>query len=522
MRGDGNPRARHTMPESPGKGRSLLERLTVAATLICILTFFGIRLCLIFNRTFNQDEFQYLHHGWMIGQGYVPYRDFWNNHTPLLWLALAPFAIVFDEHPAYLFAGRILILLVAVGVGVMVYRLTRLFCSVYGALFSIFLLSIEFYTLDKGIEVRPDQVMVLTWLIAAWILIRSRSRMTMRGVAPAGLILGVGLLFTPKASFAIFSLGAGLLALAILPGREAPISRPQILKALGAMGAMSLVPLLVTTLALLPVGAAGPLFEQALIGNVGFKRASGLALTFFKASVILTPVFWACAAVGLFLIVRRVIRPQSGQDRRALVIILASIAGAGIAYFTLIPAPYKQSLLPLLILVAPAGGTVGDRLFDSLGRRHRPALRWAAGLAFVVIFLLGAGRAFAGMSVSLHPLTPTNAEQIERMRYVLKLTSKTDSVLDGLAAYIFRPQGSFYASLVDELLHRFRTGTPSYDIPERCRTGGCRVAILDFRMRQMPREVLQFIHDHYSPTAMKDVLVRRQAENSLDAGRRVM
>ncbi len=510
------------MRKRAGSERSLPERVAIAATIICILAFLGIRLCLIVNRAFNQDEFQYLHHGWMLGQGYVPYRDFWNNHTPLLWVVLAPLAMAFDESPAYLFAGRILILGVAVGVGVMVYRLTRLFCSAYGALFSIFLLSIEFYVIDKGIEVRPDQVMILTWLVAAWILIRSDSGATLRGVALAGLTLGIGLLFTPKTLFAMASLGAGLLALTLLSGGQgSPASRLRSFKALVVMGTISLVPLLVTTLALVPVGAAGPLFDQALIGNVGFKRSAALGLTFFKASVILTPVFWACAVIGLLLLVRRVIRPRSEQDRRALVIVLASIAGAAIAYFMLIPAPYKQSLLPLLILLAPAGGVVGDRLFDSLSRRHRPGLRWATGLAFVIILFLGAGRALAGTSMSLHPLTPTNAEQIERMRYVLSLTSRTDSVLDGVAAYIFRPQASFYASLVDELVYRFRTGSLLYDIPDRCRTGGCRVVILDFRMRQMPRSVLQFIEDHYSPTPMKDVLIRREPEKSLDAGRRV-
>lgn len=85
---------------------------------------------------------------------------------------------------------------------------------------------------------------------------------------------------------------------------------------------------------------------------------------------------------------------------------------------------------------------------------------------------------------------------------------QSDSVLDGEAAYIFRPQASYYGALVDELRYRFNTGSLRYDIPERCREGGCLVAILDSRMRQMPGEVRQFIDRNYSPTSMKDVLIR--------------
>ena len=97
------------------------------------------------------------------------------------------------------------------------------------------------------------------------------------------------------------------------------------------------------------------------------------------------------------------------------------------------------------------------------------------------------------------------------MMYVLRLTTRSDSVLDGQAAYIFRPQASYYAALVDELLYRFRIGALRYDIPDRCQNGRCRVAILDSRIRQMPGEVLQFIDQNYAPTSMKDVFTRTRS-----------
>lgn len=499
----------HPPPAETGpSGRSLLERSVLGVTLLSILVFFGIRLCLLVNRYFNIDEFQHLHYGWMLAHGYVPYRDFWDSHTPLLWVVLAPLAIVFDENPAYLFAGRILILLITIGVGLVLYRLARLVYSLYGALFSLLLLSLEYLTLEKGIEVRPDQVLILTWLLAAWFLTHSSAEETVRREMLAGLTLGLGLLFTPKALFAIASLGFGLTLLALprsggLPGRER-----RYMKGLTIFAFTASVPLGLAYLTLSLFGAGQPLLHQTFIESASFEQLSDLALRLFKTSFMATPVFWVCGAIGAVLLLRRVSRLHVGASLRALVLILVSIVGAGIAYFIVISAPYKQSMLPLLFFLAIAGGAIGDTLFQCLAAWQPPRLRLAASLAFCIVFFLGIVRALAGFSITLHPLTATNTEQLQRMTYVLSLSTRSDSILDGEAAYIFRPQASFYGVLVQELLSRFNTGALAYDIPARCADGGCKVAILDSRIRQMPQEVLQFINTHYSPTSVKDVYIR--------------
>ncbi|MBN1913648.1 MAG: hypothetical protein JW788_04540 [Candidatus Omnitrophica bacterium] len=38
----------------------------------------------------DADESEHLHCAWMISQGMVPFRDFWQHHSPLIWLSLAP------------------------------------------------------------------------------------------------------------------------------------------------------------------------------------------------------------------------------------------------------------------------------------------------------------------------------------------------------------------------------------------------------------------------------------------------
>ena len=39
----------------------------------------------------GHDEAEHLHCAWMVSQGLVPFKDFWQHHSPLIWVVLAPF-----------------------------------------------------------------------------------------------------------------------------------------------------------------------------------------------------------------------------------------------------------------------------------------------------------------------------------------------------------------------------------------------------------------------------------------------
>jgi len=48
------------------------------------------RLKLLHVRGFNPDEFEHLHASWLVASGHLPYRDFFEHHTPGLYYLLAP------------------------------------------------------------------------------------------------------------------------------------------------------------------------------------------------------------------------------------------------------------------------------------------------------------------------------------------------------------------------------------------------------------------------------------------------
>ena len=46
----------------------------------------------------NGDNVEHLHSSWLIWQGYVPYRDFFQHHNPLTWYLAAPFVALLINH----------------------------------------------------------------------------------------------------------------------------------------------------------------------------------------------------------------------------------------------------------------------------------------------------------------------------------------------------------------------------------------------------------------------------------------
>lgn len=74
-----------------------------------------------FTQPMNPDEMEHLHSTYLVLEGSVPYREFWQNHMPTLWLLFAPLMAVWssDASICYLargvgLSGSLLVFLVAV------------------------------------------------------------------------------------------------------------------------------------------------------------------------------------------------------------------------------------------------------------------------------------------------------------------------------------------------------------------------------------------------------------------------
>jgi len=106
------------------EARPLMKAPLAIASLLITLAALGTWLWFAKTRSFDPDEFEHLHFAWCIARGMVPYRDFFEHHTPWFHFALAalmPFNRVdrrFDDALAFIcLARRIDLALAAVALG---------------------------------------------------------------------------------------------------------------------------------------------------------------------------------------------------------------------------------------------------------------------------------------------------------------------------------------------------------------------------------------------------------------------
>lgn len=118
-----------------------------------------------FTAGFGADEREHIHAIFMILDGRVPYRDFFEHHHPLFWYLLQPFVYFWGDDPSVWVYARGVVVLLNVGIVYFIYKICRLAgLSVYGA----FLAGVSwfaFFAVQKsGIEFRPDLLMILFYL----------------------------------------------------------------------------------------------------------------------------------------------------------------------------------------------------------------------------------------------------------------------------------------------------------------------------------------------------------------------
>lgn len=85
------------METRPGEQAAAGHRGTVLFLITVALSAAAVRLVpLQFLHPLNWDELEFYRATRWIAEGLVPYRDFWEHHTPLMWFAFAPLSLLTD------------------------------------------------------------------------------------------------------------------------------------------------------------------------------------------------------------------------------------------------------------------------------------------------------------------------------------------------------------------------------------------------------------------------------------------
>jgi hypothetical protein len=444
------------------------EALTAAAVLAVA---FLLRVAYSLRQDFDSDEPQHFHVAWGWSQGLAPYRDFFDNHTPLFHVLAAPIVAAIGERPEALLWMRLAMLPLVALLLWCLYRIGAALFSPRTGVWAAALTSILPPFLLLSVEFRADVLWATLWLasLAVW----AAGPLTVsRGLA-IGLLFGTTLAASVKTVllvptfFAAWSLVSMLDrdARAATEKREARLAFVAIATGLAIVcGAM---------LGLLAArGVLTDFFDCVLAHNL-----TSITLWHDRAPRLL--LFGAALPLVLFFARALLARSHGAVARRGVILFLATALYA-LMLNSFWPMVHPQDFLPLaplavLLVVALA--------LPLAGKRPRAGLLAALAALGIVLTLFTV------------PLREDGTRfQLAVVSDALRLVGPRERVMDLKGEFLFRRRAVFHA-FENVTSERIRLGSLADDIAERVIATRTYVSIMD--NSQLPPAGRRFLLENF-------------------------
>ena len=429
--------------DRPAPGPDRVVYAAYAGTLILLLA----RLPILARRFFDPDELQHTHDAWCAFKGMLPYRDFFEHHTPWYYYLLRPFFHAFSVDTSFesarhfLIFGRVLsLLLTAIAVALLV-RLGRLAGNRrVGALAGLLFVGMPIAT-QKTLEIRPD-ALALPFTIGGFVLLLAGLANGVGGTTKqrwyflgGGLGLGAAIMCTQKILFVLPGTAVGMGLWLLFAKQPATLYR-RFLRSLPLLAGL-LLPLAATLAAFATQHAAWLMFEHNFLLNAQWKVRVGEQL--LRTLEMTWPALLLCL-VGATVTIYRHVRQK--QALHGEILLLTTLLGL-IAGILIIPVAHRQYYLILLPFTAVFAAKGLLFLVELARPRARPWILVFATLALNILTV-------ADLLDAYHS---PNDEQLARLRQVFARTKPTDLVMDGWKGTgVFRPHAFHYAFIHEELV----------------------------------------------------------------------
>ncbi|MFI5179499.1 MAG: ArnT family glycosyltransferase, partial [Vicinamibacterales bacterium] len=361
------------MNEPTTAGAASDPRRTIARLAVFLTTaWVAAQLWCVFFRGIDVDEFEHAHATWCVSRGLLLYSDFFEHHTPWLYLAFAPIVRRFatDTDPnAALSLLMVLRLWMWTAMGAclaLVYALGRQWRDHRTGAIAMVLVATASQFVDQMIEFRPDVPALLCFLVSLAALTQAwradSARDAAAGFTVSGLAFGAALLFTQKYVFALPGLAGALLAYAA-DTRARPSRRVR--SGLVVLCAVALgAPIAVTAWWFATRGGLGAFIQFNLSTNLRLNAASFSPVPRLFKITIHTPALMLFGVCGFVAAVR-----QSREDRRRLVLLLSAASlFAGLFVFG---RAYNQYMLMFFPHLAVFGASWAQDVMPRLGATLR-------------------------------------------------------------------------------------------------------------------------------------------------------
>jgi 4-amino-4-deoxy-L-arabinose transferase-like glycosyltransferase len=460
----------------------------LAAIVVLLLA----RIPVIPVRFFDPDEFQHAHAAWSVWRGLVPYRDFFEHHTPGYYFALSPFfhgfAVdqSFEQARGFLLFARALSLALTALLAVLAYRVGRLGGDRrVGLLAALFLVG-QPVVIQKTLEIRPDVLALVFFVGCLGFLLRGlREEGAGAGPSPrrlfaGGLCLGAAVLCTQKMLFVLPGalIGLGLWVLMGRGGRWRARSLAGLCFAVGVA-----LPVALTGLGFAVAGGGSQFIRNNFLLNARWRQHSNEHL------LVTLATSWPMLVLCLLGAGASLYRGYRSRRMPHGALLLLCILGGLVAGILVVPAAYKQYYLPLLAIAC---------LFAAQGlavlvARARDGARVWLLIAATVPLLIWPVVELA-RSWSQH-----DAAQMARLHYVFAHTRPGEPVLDGwLGTGVFRPHPLYYFFIHSELLTMLSPQEVDSCL-DALESGQARPALIamDWELAAMGSRLVRFVQRNY-------------------------
>ncbi len=184
----------------------------------------GLRFFAARNRIFNPDEFQHLHGAFSIANGLIPYRDYFEHHTPWLpYLLSWLYPIHADSIEGIFFARYLMIVLVVVIIYLTYLLGAQLFDRSVGIIAALLLCCMKPFV-EKSLEIRPDVPQTVCWLAGLYLGFEALQSRRSPAYVLSGLCFGSAIMFSQKAVIGIAGVCAVFAWVGCDPRFEEPLS----------------------------------------------------------------------------------------------------------------------------------------------------------------------------------------------------------------------------------------------------------------------------------------------------------
>lgn len=397
------------------KGMNLVKEFFQNKSSIQLVTVFSVALFFVLAlfsslyRSFNHDEFEAIHSAWKIFSGEKIYLDFLQQHHFLLYYLLSPIFLIFGASIKSLIVSRVLMLVLAVGIVWLTYKIAENVYNKKIALLSAFFLSSAAIFIQKAIEVRPDVPLAFSGLVSVYFLLRYLKSRSVRHLFLSSTFLFIAFLFLQKAVFLGILIGIYFIY---------KIYKKQMgYKAFFLYWGLFAIYI---SLFILYVSATFTLSEYVFLNwTINTKLLNTFPLyKYLLISTYQNPLFWLLFIIGIAVMIRK---------KSFDIVAFFSLGLLGCVFLTKSPFPqYYLTALPLISIIAAVQAN------NLLAKKQL--------MMTILLGLSAAGSVFA-----IWHAWDNNSRQLEKIEYVLSITSPSDYIYDGDANFnIFRKDISYF------------------------------------------------------------------------------